>query len=54
MEKLNPTIAEQVASAASEFQMQRTGHPPDAVTVVLSDHTLVITLHGALSPADLR
>ena len=52
MEKLNPTIAEQVARAASEFQLQRTGPPPDAVTVVLSDHTLVITLHGALSPAE--
>jgi uncharacterized protein YbcI len=52
MEKLNSTAAEQIAHAASEFQMQRTGHTPDSVTVVLSEETLVITLHGALSPAE--
>jgi uncharacterized protein YbcI len=52
MEMLNPTMSEQVARAASDFQKQRTGHTPDAVTVVLSEETLVITLHGALSPAE--
>ena len=52
MEKLKSTVAEQVARAASDFQQQRTGHTPDAVTVVLSEETLVITLHGALSPAE--
>ena len=46
------TIAEQVARAASDFQLQRTGHTPKAVTVVLSGDTLVITLHDALSPAE--
>ena len=34
------------------FEQQRTGHVPKSVTVVLSDDTLVITLHGALSPAE--
>jgi uncharacterized protein YbcI len=46
------TMAQQVAQAASEFQRQRTGHAPRAVTVVLSDDTLVVTLHEALSPAE--
>ena len=46
------TIAQQVAQAASVFQRQRTGHGPKAVTVVLSENTLVITLHGALTPAE--
>ena len=45
-------MAQQVAQAASEFQQQQTGHVPAAVTVVLSGETLVITLHGALSPAE--
>jgi len=46
------SMAEQVAQAASEFQRQRTGHSPKAVTVVLSADTLVVTLHGALSPVE--
>lgn len=52
MDKSNRTMAQQVAVAASAFQQQRTGHTPRAVTVVLSGETLVITLHGALSPAE--
>ncbi|MEX0776232.1 MAG: DUF2294 domain-containing protein [Phycisphaeraceae bacterium] len=46
------TIAQQVAQVARAFQQQRTGHAPSAVTVVLSKDTLVITLHGALTPAE--
>jgi uncharacterized protein YbcI len=45
-------MAEQVAQAARDFQQQRTGHVPKAVTVVLSNDTLVITLHEALTPAE--
>ena len=52
MKKLDPTMAEQVAHAVSLFQEQRTGYAPKAVTVVLSDDTLVVTLHEALSPAE--
>jgi uncharacterized protein YbcI len=52
MDKTNPTMAEQVAQAARDFQAQRTGHVPKAVTVVLSNDTLVITLHEALTPAE--
>lgn len=52
MEQPTLTMAEQIAQAASAFQQQRTGHAPRAVTVVLSEDTLIITLHGALSPAE--
>jgi uncharacterized protein YbcI len=52
MTKLDPTMAEQVAQAVSAFQQRRTGYPPKAVTVVLSEDTLVVTLHEALSPAE--
>lgn len=52
MNKPQPTMAQQVARAASEFQHRQTGHEPTAVTVVLSGETLVITLHGALSAAE--
>ena len=31
---------------------QRTGHAPKAVTVVLSEDTLVVTFHEALTPAE--
>ena len=36
----------------SHFSKQRTGHEPQSVAVVLSGDTLLITLHGALSPAE--
>ena len=36
----------------SRFRETRTGHTPQAVTVVLGNETLVITLHSALSPAE--
>jgi len=52
MDKPNSTMAQQIAQAASAFEQQRTGHVPKSVTVVLSDDTLVVTLHGALSPAE--
>lgn len=45
-------MAEEIARAASAFELRATGHAPKSVTVVLSDQTLVITLHGALSPAE--
>jgi len=52
MKKLDPTMAQKVAQAVSVFQQRRTGYAPKAVTVVLSDDTLVVTLHDALSPAE--
>jgi len=50
--KPNSNKAQQIAEAASIFEQQRTGNAPKSVTVVLSENTLVITLHGALSPAE--
>jgi uncharacterized protein YbcI len=47
-----PTMAQQIAEAATALQQQRTGHAPKSVSVVLSGDTLVVTLHGALSPAE--
>lgn len=52
MNNSQSAVARQVAEAASAFQQQRTGHAPKAVTVVLSEDTLVITLHEALTPAE--
>jgi uncharacterized protein YbcI len=52
METSKVTMAQEIAKAASAFQEQRTGLVPGPVTVVLSDQTLVITLHGALSAAE--
>ena len=45
-------IARRLAAAASELQKRRTGHAPTAVTVILSEDTLVVTLHDALTPAE--
>ncbi len=47
------TMAQQVAAAITQFQTERTGHAQKAVTVVLSNDTLVVTLHEALSPAEI-
>jgi uncharacterized protein YbcI len=52
MSTVSPTIAQQIARAAVTFEHQRTGHAPRSVAVVLGEGTLVITLHGALSPAE--
>ena len=53
MHELKSTMPRQVAQAASAFQQQRTGHAPKSVAVVLNGDTLLITLHGALSPAEM-
>jgi uncharacterized protein YbcI len=45
-------MAQQIAQAASAFEQRRTGHTPRSATAVLNDDTLVITLQGALSPAE--
>ena len=56
MNQTTPTIesniAEELARVASRLQEQRTGHPPMAVTVVLGEETLVVTLHGALTETE--
>ena len=52
MDKSNLTMAQQIAEVASAFEEMRTGHTPKSVTVVLSEETLVITVHGALTKAE--
>ena len=52
LEESNSTMAQQIGQAASAFEQQRTGNVPTSVSVVQGDGTLVITLHGALSPAE--
>jgi uncharacterized protein YbcI len=38
--------------SCKRFEEQQTGHVPKSVTVALNEDTLVITLRGALSPAE--
>ena len=53
MTKSNSSMAQRIAQAAIAFEQRRTGnHVPKWVTVILSEGTLVITLHEALSPAE--
>jgi uncharacterized protein YbcI len=52
MIKSNANMAQRIAKAAIAFERKRTGHAPRSVTVVMSDNTLMITLHGALSPVE--
>jgi uncharacterized protein YbcI len=53
MNEFKSTMAQQIAQAAIAFEQRRTGnHVPKAVNVVLSEGTVVITLHDALSPAE--
>jgi uncharacterized protein YbcI len=52
MDKPISTVAREIAQAAVAFEQKQTGHLPQSVTVVLSEETLVITLYGALSPAE--
>ena len=53
MIRSDSTMAEQIGQAALAFEQTRTGHTSESVTVVLSENTLVITLHGALSRAEI-
>jgi len=53
MDQNERKMAQEIAQLASAFQKQRTGHAPQSVTVVLSQDTLVITLHEALTPAEM-
>jgi uncharacterized protein YbcI len=46
------SMAQQIAQSAIAFEAQRLGRKPTSVTVVLGGDTLVITMHGVLSPAE--
>jgi uncharacterized protein YbcI len=45
---------QRLALAANASERERRGRLPESVAVALGGETLVITLHGALSPAELR
>jgi len=45
-------MAQQIAHTAIAFEERRLGRRPKSVTVVLGGDTLVITMHGVLSPAE--
>lgn len=45
-------MAREIALLACVFEQERTGHRPKSATVVLCENTLVVTLHGTLSPAE--
>src|SRR5688572_15858745 len=52
MNDTESVMAQEIAQVAIAYQTERTGHAPASVTVVLSEDTLVITLHDALTPAE--
>ena len=52
MDNLARSMAQQIAEAVTAFMEGSTGHAPTDVTVVVSEDTLVITLHAALTPAE--
>ena len=52
MSEYELTVAHQIGEAVSVFQKLSAGHMPKAVSVVLSEDTLVITMHDALTTAE--
>jgi uncharacterized protein YbcI len=52
VEDPDPSVAQQIAQAAIAFQQQQTGREPKSIAVVLSGEILLVTLRGALSPAE--
>jgi uncharacterized protein YbcI len=46
-------MAQQIAQTAIAFEEKRLGRRPKSVTVVLAGDTLVITMRGVLSPAEM-
>ena len=47
------SMAQQIAQTAIAFEEERLGRKPTSVTVVLGGDTLVITMHGVLSRAEM-
>lgn len=52
MKKSHSTMARQIAEAVGEFELRTGSYLPKSMSVMLSDRTLVITLHDALSPIE--
>ena len=47
------SMAQQIAQTAIAFEEQRLGRRPKSVAIVLAGDTLVITMRGVLSPAEM-
>ncbi len=52
MNESKSPLTQQVARVAGALQQKRTGVVPKAVTAILSEDTLVVTLDDALTPAE--
>ena len=52
MYETHSQITHRIAEMATSLQEQRTGLAPKAVTVILSEDMLVLTLHDALTPVE--
>lgn len=52
VETTTSTAARQIAQAVRDFEKKVRGHAPRSVSVVLGKDTVVVTLHGALTPAE--
>ena len=52
MDNLDSSTSGEIAAAVVAFQQQTNGHAPQAVSVVLSQDTLLVMLHQALSPVE--
>jgi uncharacterized protein YbcI len=52
MNESKSPLTRQVARVAGALQQKRTGVAPKAVTAILSEDTLVVTLDDALTPAE--
>jgi uncharacterized protein YbcI len=47
-------MAQTIGQAAIVYEEKRLGHRPQSITVILGGDTLVITLHGVLSRAEMK
>jgi len=52
MDTPTPNMAEQIAQVAIALQQERTGHSPQAASVVLNGDELMVTMQAELSPAE--
>jgi len=52
MENTESSMAKEIARAATTFEKRSTGRLPRTVTVVVSEHTLAITMHETFSRAE--
>ena len=52
MDKFQGTISQKIARAAHDFEKRRTEHGRKWIAVFMNEETIVIALHGHLTPAE--